>query len=392
MQGKSIFKLPAGMIYLDYNATTPCDPAVLEAMLPYFSEQFGNAASRTHPYGWIADEAVKKAREQVAALIGAESGEIIFSSGATESCNLAIKGVFENYASKGNHIITCGTEHKAVLDTCSSLEKRGAVISRISTDKSGRPDLDELERAITPQTILIAMMYANNETGVIHPVEAIGAIARKHGVIFFSDATQAAGKIAINVQQGDIGLLALSAHKLYGPKGTGALYIRRKNPRVKPKAQMDGGGHEGGFRSGTLNVPGIAGMGAACSIAATIMETEAVRLAALRDRLENGLQQLHDITINGAGANRLPHVSNISFTGLKAERLIALLNSEIAFSVGSACTAAAQQPSHVLEAMGLDKTVIEGSVRLSLGRYTTDEEIDRTLQAFDTALSALKKQ
>jgi cysteine desulfurase len=379
------------MIYLDYNATTPCDPAVLEVMLPYFSEHFGNAASRTHPYGWVADEAVKKAREQVATLIGAESAEIIFTSGATESCNLAIKGIFENYTSKGNHIITCGTEHKAVLDTCTHLEKLGAVVTRLPVNQHGLPDLEELERVITPNTILIALMYANNETGVILPVDAIGNIAQKHGIIFFCDATQAAGKIPINVQQSQIGMLALSAHKLYGPKGTGALYIRRKNPRVKPKAQMDGGGHEGGFRSGTLNVSGIVGMGAACALAASKMQSEAIRLAALRDRLEKGLKHLHEITTNGAGASRLPHVSNISFLGLKAERLIALLNSEIAFSVGSACTAASQQPSHVLEAMGMDKKVIDGSVRLSLGRFTTEEEIDRTLLAFQAAIIDLKK-
>ncbi len=379
------------MIYLDYNATTPCDATVLEAMLPYFSENFGNAASRTHHYGWVADEAIKTARRQVADLTGAESGEIIFTSGSTESCNLAIKGVFENYASKGNHIITCGTEHKAVLDTCINLEKKGAEITRLSVDKNGMLNLEELENAISPRTILIALMHANNETGVIHPVEAIGAIAQKHGIIFFTDATQAVGKIPVDMQKNGIGMMAMSAHKIYGPKGVGALFIRRKNPRVKPRQQMDGGGHEDGYRSGTLNVPGIVGLGAACTQAVGMMEAEGIRLSGLRDRLEAGLKQFGSLQVNGVGANRLPHVSNVSFTGLKSERLISLLQTEVAFSVGSACTAAAQQPSHVLEAMSLDQSVIDGSVRLSLGRYTTADDIEKTIQAFGVALSSLKQ-
>jgi cysteine desulfurase len=360
-------------------------------MLPYFSEKFGNAASRTHPYGWVADEAVKAARNQVADLIGAEPGELLFTSGATESCNLAIKGIFEAYASKGNHIITCTTEHKAVLDTCGQLEKRGAAVTYLPVDAKGCMDLNELEQAITPQTILIAVMYANNETGVIHPVNDIAAIAQKHAVIFFTDATQAVGKLPVNVGSAGIGMLALSAHKIYGPKGVGALYVRRKGPRVKPKAQIDGGGHQNGFRSGTLNVPGIVGLGKACSLCELTMKEEQERLEGLRNKLISGLENIAEIVVNGDRDHMLSHVANLSFIGYKAERLISLLNNKIAFSVGSACTSASQGPSHVLEAMGLDQKVIDGAIRLSLGRPVTEADIENTITCFAAALNAAEK-
>lgn len=378
------------MIYLDYNATTPCDPQVVETMLPYFSQKFGNAASKTHPYGWVADEAVQKARKQVAQLIHATEQEIIFTSGSTEGCNLAIKGVFEWYGVKGNHIITCVTEHKAVLDTCKQLEKKGASVTYLPVGPDGLIDLAGLEVAIKPETVLIAIMYANNETGVIQPVKAIGAIAKKHKVLFFSDATQAAGKIPVDVQQDDIDILALSAHKLYGPKGIGVLYIRRRDPRVSLKAQIDGGGHERGFRSGTLNVPAIAGLGMACSLCGDKMGTEQKNLEALRDKLENALLASGDIMVNGSRTQRLAHVSNLSFKKVKAERLIAVLNSDMAFSVGSACTSASKEPSHVLEAMGLTQDELAGAIRFSLGRFTTEAEIDEAIILIKAQLDRLK--
>ncbi len=381
---------PAPMIYLDYNATTPCDPEVVATMLPYFSQKFGNAASKTHPYGWIADEAVEQARKQVARLIGASEQEVIFTSGSTEGCNLALKGVFELYTVKGNHIITCATEHKAVLDTCQQLEQRGASVTYLPVNKEGLIDTEALEAAIRPETILIAIMYANNETGVIQPVAEIGAIAKKHKVLFFCDATQAAGKLALDVQRDGIDLMALSAHKLYGPKGVGALYIRRKGPRVSLKAQIDGGGHERGFRSGTLNVPGIAGLGKACSLCSEMMAAEQQRLGALRDRLEQALLQCGDVRVNGSLQARMPHVTNLSFRGVKAERLISALNSELAFSVGSACTSASKAPSHVLEAMGLDQADLDGAIRFSLGRFTTAEEIEQAIDLVKGQLDRLK--
>src|SRR5688500_18843027 len=291
-----MLKLP---IYLDHNATTPCDSGVMEVMLPYFTNQFGNAASRSHSFGWQAEEAVDYAREQVARLIGAEPKEIIFTSGATEGDNLAIKGVFEMYAGKGNPIVTCVTEHKAVLDTCKHIEKLGGEVTYLPVNKEGLIDLQQLEAAITSRTILIAIMYANNETGTIQPVKEIGALAKKHGVLFFTDATQAVGKIPIDVIKDDIDLLTCSAHKMYGPKGVGALYVRRKNPRVKLTAQLDGGGHEKGMRSGTLNVPGIAGFGKACELCVNEMKQDAERLSKLRDKLENALLQLEETSING---------------------------------------------------------------------------------------------
>src|SRR5205085_5017993 len=314
-----MLKLP---VYLDNNATTPMDPRVLEEMIPYFTEHFGNAASRNHPCGWEAEEAVDYAREQVAKLVGSDPKEIIFTSGATEGDNLAIKGVFEMYASKGNHVITVVTEHKAVLDTCKHIERLGGEITYLQVKADGLIDLKELEAAIKPTTILIAVMYANNEIGVIQPVREISAIARKHGVLFFTDATQAVGKIPVDVNKDGIDLMAFSAHKMYGPKGVGALYVRRKNPRVKVTAQIDGGGHERGMRSGTLNVPGIVGFGKACEICINEMEEETARVSALRDKLETSLMKVEEAYINGSTQHRLPHVTNISFKYVEGEGLL----------------------------------------------------------------------
>ncbi|HEY0299196.1 MAG TPA: aminotransferase class V-fold PLP-dependent enzyme [Arachidicoccus sp.] len=378
------------MIYLDYNATTPCDPEVVKAMLPYFTEKFGNAASKTHPYGWVADEAVSKARKQIASLINASESEIIFTSGSTEGCNLVLKGVFELYTSKGKHIITCETEHKAVLDSCKHLEKMGAEISYLKVDKEGLINLSELERTIRPDTVLIAIMYANNETGVIQPIREIGIIAKKHKLLFFSDSTQAIGKWKVDVVADEIDLLAMSAHKFYGPKGIGAVYVRRKGPRANLMAQIDGGGHERGFRSGTLNVTGIVGMGAAAAICEQQMETEAARLGALRNELEKGLLPLGKVHINGNIETRMPHVSNLSFEGFSAERFISLMNGEVAFSVGSACTSASKEPSHVLTAMGLSENSVKGSIRLSLGRFTTGKEIAQTIQIFTKTIEKIQ--
>jgi cysteine desulfurase len=368
-----MLKLP---VYLDYNATTPCDTRVVEAMLPYFTNQFGNAASRSHAFGWQAEEAVEQAREQVAQLIGAETNEIIFTSGATEGCNLAIKGVFETYAVKGNHIITCVTEHKAVLDTCRHLQKTGAEVTYLPVNKEGLIDMGALEAAIRPNTILIAIMYANNETGVIQPVPAISAIARKHGVLFFTDATQAAGKIPVNVNTDGIDLLTLSAHKMYGPKGVGAVYVRRKNPRVKLTAQVDGGGHERGMRSGTLNVPGMVGLGKACALSLDQMGEDAARTAGLRNKLESALLEIEDTGVNGSREHRLPHVANLSFKDVDSEGLMRGFYKDIALSSGSACTSASPEPSYVLRALGLPPELAHSSLRFALGRYTTEEEID----------------
>lgn len=371
-----MLKLP---IYLDHNATTPCDPRVVEAMLPYFSTSFGNAASRSHAFGWQAEEAVDLARQQVARLIGAEASEIVFTSGSTESCNLALKGVFEAYSVKGNHIITCATEHKAVLDSCSHLEKLGAEVTIVPVDASGQPDLVALESAFRKETILVALMYANNETGVVSPVSEIGRMARKHDVLFFSDATQAVGKLPVSVAQEGPDLLALSAHKIYGPKGAGALFLRRKNPRVKVAAQIDGGGHEKGRRSGTLNVPGIVGLGKACEICYQEMQDETVRLQWLRDKLEAGLLQIEGSAVNGDRVNRLPQTLNISFRHTESEGLIGGFHKDIAVSSGSACMSATIEPSYVLKAMGLEDDLAKSSVRFSIGRFTTEEEIDYTI-------------
>jgi len=381
-------KLP---IYLDNNATTPMDPRVLEAMLPYFTEKFGNAASRSHAFGWAAEEAVDYAREQVAKLINADPKEIIFTSGATEGDNLAIKGVFEMYASKGNHIITCVTEHKAVLDTCKHIEKQGGEVTYLPVKEDGLIDLAELEKAITPKTILIAIMYGNNEVGVIQPVREISAIARKHGVLFFTDATQAVGKIPVDVMADGIDLMTFSGHKMYGPKGVGALYVRRKNPRVKVTAQMDGGGHERGMRSGTLNVPGIVGLGKACEICMNEMEEEGKRLSILRDKLQNGLMQLEEAYVNGSMEHRLPHVANISFKYVEGEGLMMGFNKNIALSSGSACTSASLEPSYVLKALGLGDDLAHSSLRFGLGRFTTEEQIDYTIKAVSETVTKLRE-
>ncbi len=381
-------KLP---IYLDNNATTPMDPRVLESMLPYFTEKFGNAASRSHPFGWVAEEAVDYAREQVAALIGADPKEIIFTSGATEADNLALKGVFEMYASKGNHIITATTEHKAVLDTCKHIEKLGGHVTYLDVKSDGLVDLEQLEAAITPATILIAIMYGNNEIGVVQPIREISAIARKHGILFFTDGTQAVGKIPVDVKSDGIDLMAFSAHKLYGPKGVGALYVRRKNPRVKVTAQMDGGGHERGMRSGTLNVPGIVGFGRACEICREEMESEAARLSKMRDRLEQSLQALDETYVNGNREHRLPHVCNISFKYVEGEGLMMGFNKDIAVSSGSACTSASLEPSYVLKALGLGDDLAHSSIRFGLGRFTTDEQIDYTIQAVSNTVLKLRE-
>ena len=383
-----MLKLP---VYLDNNATTPVDPKVLEAMLPYFTQHFGNAASRSHAYGWEAEEAVDYARGQVAKLINSEPKEIIFTSGATESDNLAIKGVFESYASKGNHIITCVTEHKAVLDTCKHVEKLGAEVTYLPVQSDGLIDLKELETAIKPTTVLIAIMYANNETGVIQPVKEISAIAKRKGVLFFSDATQAVGKIPVNVIEDGIDLMAFSAHKIYGPKGVGALYVRRKNPRVRIIAQMDGGGHEKGMRSGTLNVPGIVGLGQACEICRLNMNEDAKRIKILRDKLENDLLQLEETQLNGNKENRLPHVLNISFKYVESEGLMLACNKNIAVSSGSACTSASIEPSHVLKAMGLDDDLAHSTLRFSLGRFTTEEEIDYAIEQVKNTFTQLRE-
>lgn len=373
------FQVP---VYLDNNATTPMDPRVLEAMMPYFTKQFGNAASRSHAYGWAAEEAVELAREQVARLIGAIPQEIVFTSGATEGVNLAIKGVAEMYTSKGNHIITCQTEHKAVIDTCKHLEKKGLEITWLPVDATGMINLQELEAAIRPTTILIAIMYANNETGVIHPVREIGAIAKKHGVLFFTDATQAAGKIPVDVETDHIDILTLSAHKIYGPKGAGAVYVRRRDPRVRLTAQMDGGGHERGMRSGTLNVPGIVGLGKAADLCRLEMEAEAARLTTLRNRLQEGILLVPGVVLNGHPSNRLPHTLNISFPDRDSNSLLLQFNKKLALSAGSACTSATLEPSYVLKAMGFSDERSYSALRFGLGRFTTEAEIEWVRELF----------
>ena len=378
-------------IYLDNNATTPMDPRVLEAMLPYFVEKFGNAASRNHSFGWVAEEAVDYAREQIAKLIGADPKEIILTSGATEADNLAIKGVYEMYASKGNHIITCTTEHKAVLDTCKHIEKLGGLVTYLEVKADGLIDLNELEAAITDKTILISIMYGNNEIGVIQPVREISKIARKHGVLFFTDGTQAVGKVPVDVNADCIDLMAFSGHKMYGPKGVGALYVRRKNPRVKVTSQMDGGGHERGMRSGTLNVPAIVGFGKACELCMNEMESESKRLSKMRDRLEASLMELEESYVNGNREHRLPHTTNISFKYVEGEGLMMGFNKDIALSSGSACTSASLEPSYVLKALGLGDDLAHSSLRFGLGRFTTDEQIDFTINAIKNTVLKLRE-
>lgn len=382
-----MLKLP---IYLDNNATTPMDPRVLEAMLPFFTDNFGNAASRNHPFGWKAEEAVDYAREQIAALIHADAREIIFTSGATESNNLAIKGVFEMYAEKGNHFITIETEHKAVLDTCKHIEKLGAEITYLKTDTEGMITVKQVEDAIKPNTVLVSIMYANNEIGVIQPIREIAALCKSKGVLFHTDATQAVGKIPVDVMADGIDLMSFSAHKMYGPKGVGVLFVRRKNPRVKVTAQMDGGGHERGMRSGTLNVPGIVGLGKACELCRLEMVSDTARISGMRDRLEKELLTLEEAYVNGNREHRLPHVSNMSFKFVEGEGLIMGVKN-IAVSSGSACTSASLEPSYVLKALGLDDELAHSSLRFGLSRFTTDEEIDYAISHVREAVLKLRE-
>jgi cysteine desulfurase len=381
-------KLP---VYFDNHATTPVDPRVVDAMLPYFTEKFGNAASRNHEFGWKAEEAVENARGQIAKLINATPKEIVFTSGATESTNLAIKGVAEMYREKGNHIITQVTEHKATLDTCKRLEKYGYEVTYLPVEKDGRINLDELRRAITPKTILISIMYANNEIGVVQPIAEIGKIAKEKGIFFHVDAVQAIGKIPVDVQKDGIDLMSISGHKLYGPKGVGALYVRRKNPRVQLSAIIDGGGHERGMRSGTLNVPGIVGLGKACELCQNEMAEETAKLSALRDRLQKSIMSRLDETfINGSMDHRLPHNINISFAYVEGESLLMGIN-DVAVSSGSACTSATLEPSYVLKALGVGEDLAHTSIRFGLGRFNTAEEVDYVADRVVETVSRLRE-
>ncbi len=381
-------KLP---IYMDYHATTPVDPRVVEAMLPYFTERFGNAASRNHPFGWEAEEAVDVARKQVADLIGANAKEIVFTSGATESNNLAIKGVAEMYREKGNHIITCVTEHKAVIDTCKHLEKDGYRVTYLPVQKNGLINIDELKAAITDKTILITIMSANNEIGVIQPIAEIGAIAKEKGILFHTDGVQAVGKIPFNVNDLKVDMVSISAHKMYGPKGVGALFVRRRNPRVLLAAQIDGGGHERGMRSGTLNVPGIVGFGKAAELCRLDMEADTARLKKLRDRLNDRLHKgLDEIYVNGSVEHRLPHSLNVSFAYVEGESLLMGIN-DVAVSSGSACTSASLEPSYVLKALGAGDDLAHSSIRFGLGRWTTEEEVDYVADKLIAVVTRLRE-
>jgi cysteine desulfurase len=382
-----MLKLP---IYLDNNATTPLDPRVLEAMMPYLTEVFGNAASRNHPFGWAAEEGVDYARDQIAKLINCDPKEIIFTSGATEGDNLGIKGIFEMYSQRGNHIITATTEHKAVLDTCKHIEKLGGKVTYLPVNEQGLISLEELEAAMTPQTILVTIMYGNNETGTIQPIQEIAKIAHKHGALFMTDGTQAVGKIPVDVLADGIDLMAFTAHKMYGPKGVGALYVRRKNPRVKVTAQMDGGGHERGMRSGTLNVPGIVGFGKACELARLEMVADTERLSKLRDQLEAELLTLEESYVNGSREHRLPHVTNISFKYVEGEGLMMGVK-DLAVSSGSACTSASLEPSYVLKALGLSDDLAHSSLRFGLSRFTTDEQIAYAINHVKEAVTKLRE-
>jgi cysteine desulfurase len=378
-------KLP---IYMDYHATTPMDPRVFEAIKPYFMETFGNSASRNHSFGWQAEEAVEKSRKQIADLIGATPKEIVFTSGATESNNLALKGVAEMYAEKGNHIITAATEHKAVLDTCKRLEKHGIRVTYLPVQANGLVDLDMLKEAITDKTILVSIMYANNEIGVLQNMTEIGKIAKAKGVLVHSDATQAVGKVPVNVIKDNIDLMSMSGHKIYGPKGVGALYVRRKSPRVQITAQMDGGGHERGMRSGTLNVPGIVGLGEACALCQAEMPEESKRMAYLRDKLRSKLEsQLGEVYVNGTMEHRVPNNLNISFAYVEGESLLMGIN-DIAVSSGSACTSATLEPSYVLKALGAGDDLAHSSIRFGLGRFNTEEEVDYVA---DKVIDVVKK-
>jgi len=369
------------VVYMDNHATTPMDPRVLEAMLPFFTEKFGNAASRNHQFGWDAEAAVDRAREQIAHLINAKPKEIIFTSGATESDNLAVKGVVEFYKDKGNHVITAVTEHKAILDTCKALERTGkAQVTYLPVDTYGLVDPDDVRKAITDKTILISLMYANNEIGSIHALREIGKLAKEKGIVFHSDATQGVGKIPTDVEAMGIDLMSLSAHKIYGPKGCGALYVRSKGPRVRLTPQMDGGGHERGMRSGTLNVPGIVGLGKACELCGAEMEAEAGRTIELRERLRRGIfDQLDEVFINGHPTNRLPGNLNVSFAFVEGESLLMGLK-DIAVSSGSACTSATLEPSYVLKALGVGEDLAHTSIRFGLGRFNTAEDVDYVIE------------
>ena len=381
-------KLP---IYFDNHATTKVDPRVVAAMTPYFNDIYGNAASRNHEYGWKAEEGVENGRAQVAKLINATPKEIVFTSGATESTNLAIKGVAQMYREKGNHIITQVTEHKATLDTCKSLEKQGYEVTYLPVEKDGRINLEDLKRAITPKTILISIMYANNEIGSVQPIQEIGKIAKEKGVFFHVDGVQAIGKIPVDVQKDGIDLMSISAHKLYGPKGVGALYVRRKNPRVQLASQIDGGGHERGMRSGTLNVPGIVGLGKACELCGEEMAQEAARLSKMRDRLrESSMSRLDETFVNGSEEHRLPHNINISFAYVEGESLLMGIN-DIAVSSGSACTSATLEPSYVLKALGVGEDLAHTSIRFGLGRFNTDEEVEYVADRVVETVSRLRE-
>jgi len=377
------------LIYLDNNATTPLDPRVLEAMMPFLTTRFANASSVTHRAGRVANAAVETARELVASLIGASSAEITFTSGATESINMALKGVFARYRLKGMHFITCQTEHKAVLDTFAYLEKQGAEVTYLPVSGEGVLDLSLLEAAIRQDTVLLALMHANNETGVLHPVEEIANIAKQHDVLFFCDATQAVGKVPVDVVKTGVDMLCLSAHKLYGPKGVGALYIRRRSKRIQTDALLHGGRQEGGLRAGTLNVPGIVGFGEAASLARKEMEAESVRLAKLRDELEAGLAQLPLTLVNGGSSPRLPHVTNLSFKHIRADQLMVEV-PDIALSSGSACVSGTRDPSHVLKAMNLSDADAHASVRFSLGRFTTEEDVRICMAQVTAAVNNLR--
>ncbi len=378
-------------IYMDNHATTPLDPRVLETMMPFFKEQFGNSASRNHAFGWVAEEATEIARKQIAALIGATAKEIIFTSGATESNNLALKGVAEMYAERGNHIITAATEHKAILDTCKRLEKHGVRVTYLPVQANGLVDLDMLREAMTDKTILVSIMYANNEIGVVQPIREIGKMCKERGILFHTDAVQAVGKIPVDVIADNIDLLSLSGHKIYGPKGVGALYVRRKNPRVQLTAQMDGGGHERGMRSGTLNVPGIAGLGKACEIARLEMAEESKRMAYLRDKLKDRLLAALDETyINGTMEHRLPNNLNISFAYVEGESLLMGIN-DVAVSSGSACTSATLEPSYVLKALGAGDDIAHSSIRFGIGRFNTEQEVDYVAQKVISVVLKLRE-
>jgi len=377
-------------VYLDHNATTPCHPQVVERMLPFFSQWFGNAASHTHSFGWQAREAVDIAREQVATLLGAHEQEIIFTSGATEAVNLAIKGVYERYAGKGNHIITCATEHHAVLDTCTHLEKKGARVTYLPVDTNGLVDMQAMEKAIGTDTILVSIMAANNEIGTLQPIQEIGALARSRGVLFFTDASQAVGKIPLNVEADHIDLLALSAHKFYGPKGVGALYVRRRGPRVSLTPQIDGGGHERGMRSGTLNVPGIVGLGEAARLVTANHEADIARLQPLRDGLEQALLAMEGSVLNGHPLLRLPHMTNISFAGVDGNALLMRLTRYLALSSGSACTSATPEPSYVLKAIGRPDDLAHSALRMALGYSTTSEEVSYAATKIIETVKALR--